>query len=303
MARKRMFDSEIIGQDSFIDLPMEAKALYFLLGMEADDEGFVNYKRVLRLYGGMEDSIKILAMKGFIIPFKSGVVVITDWNINNYLDKNRVTKTIYQLEKKQLIFNQVTKKYEMLLNPLKSSVKHSLNKCLTSIEESSIEENRREENNVATKERPEYQTPVAPSTSEFMSKPEYQTPVAPEIDIELFSYLETNFGRTISPIEILKIQSYKDSLSTEIIKEGIDRACFNNAKNVGYVMGILNSWKSKGFTNIEECRQEFDKKSKKGIAMKHISSEPVWLEQKVKKQEASSSEKNEMKELLREFIK
>ena len=37
MARKRMFDSALINQDNFYDLPMEAKALYFLLGMEADD--------------------------------------------------------------------------------------------------------------------------------------------------------------------------------------------------------------------------------------------------------------------------
>ena len=79
MARKRMFDIEIINQDSFYELPMDAKALYFLLGMEADDEGFINPKKILRLYGGTEDSIKILIAKGYLIPFKSGVVVITDW--------------------------------------------------------------------------------------------------------------------------------------------------------------------------------------------------------------------------------
>ena len=61
MAKKRMFDIDIINQDSFFDLPMDAKALYFLLGMEADDEGFVSPKRVLRLYGGTEDSLKVLA--------------------------------------------------------------------------------------------------------------------------------------------------------------------------------------------------------------------------------------------------
>ena len=41
MARKRMFDYEIINQDSFFDLSMEAMAIYFLLGMHADDEGNV----------------------------------------------------------------------------------------------------------------------------------------------------------------------------------------------------------------------------------------------------------------------
>ena len=69
MARKRMFDIEVINQDSFYDLPMDAKALYFLLGMEADDEGFIAPKKVLRLYGGTEDSVKILITKGYLIPF------------------------------------------------------------------------------------------------------------------------------------------------------------------------------------------------------------------------------------------
>lgn len=138
MARKRMFDLEIINQDSFYELPMEAKALYFLLGMEADDEGFISPKKILRLYGGTEDSIRILVVKGYIIPFNSGVVVITDWKRNNYLDKNRIKETIYQEEKDQLKFNNRTEKYELKIQCL-TDVKQMLNQ--NRIEENSIEEN------------------------------------------------------------------------------------------------------------------------------------------------------------------
>lgn len=162
MARKRMFDSEIINQDSFLDLPMESKALYFLLGMEADDEGFVSPKRVLRLHGGNKDSLSILIAKNFIIPFESGVVVITDWKRNNYLNKNKIKETIYQNEKKQIVFNLDTEKYELLnpsnakgltkvkpeLNQSLNKVKPKFNEVLTSIEENRVEENRREENRV-----------------------------------------------------------------------------------------------------------------------------------------------------------
>lgn len=140
MAKKRMFDNEIISQDSFIDLPKEAIALYFLLGMEADDEGFVAPKKVMRIYAISDDTLKILVAKNYIIPFKSGVVVITDWKRNNYLDKNRITPTIYQEEKEQLIFDDKKSKY--LLNDCGSSVKQMLNDGLTSIEEKSIEENK-----------------------------------------------------------------------------------------------------------------------------------------------------------------
>lgn len=150
MARKRMFDLEIINQDSFFDLPIGAKALYFLLGMEADDEGFISPKKVLRLYGGTDDDLKILALKNYIIPFKTGVIVITDWKRNNYLDKNRIKETIYQDEKSQIVYNERTEKYELIpdvkpmLNQCSTNVKQMLNQY--SIEEYSIEENIREKN-------------------------------------------------------------------------------------------------------------------------------------------------------------
>lgn len=143
MARKRMFDLDIINQDSFFDLPMDAKALYFLLGMEADDEGFVSPKKVLRLYGGTEDSLKVLALKEYIIPFQTGVIVITDWKRNNYLDKNKVKPTIYQEERQLLQYDEQTQKYQSL-----TKVKPKLNQSLTKVylEENSIEENSIEEN-------------------------------------------------------------------------------------------------------------------------------------------------------------
>ena len=145
MARKRMFDLDIINQESFFDLPMDTKALYFLLGMEADDEGFVSPKKVLRLYGGTEDSLKVLATKKYIIPFESGVIVITDWKRNNYLQKDRIKPTIYQEEKQQIVYDEDTQKYTCLTND-----KQMFNKCLTNvnIEENSIEENSIVENNI-----------------------------------------------------------------------------------------------------------------------------------------------------------
>ena len=94
-----MFDRAIIDTDRFMDLSMSSKALYFLLGMEADDEGFVSYKKVMRIHGGNEDDFKVLVVKGFLISFPSGVVVITDWNTNNWLDSRRLKPTEYQKEK------------------------------------------------------------------------------------------------------------------------------------------------------------------------------------------------------------
>ena len=123
-----MFDKAIIDTDTFMDLGMSSKALYFLLGMDADDEGFVSYKKIMRVHGGNEDDLKVLLAKGFLISFPSGVVVITDWNRNNYLDKNRIKETEYQKEKKLLV--------------LTNNGKYELNNSLTRVEESRVEESR-----------------------------------------------------------------------------------------------------------------------------------------------------------------
>ena len=104
MARKRMFDIEIVDTDLFLEMPQSTQNLYFHLGMRADDDGFVsNPKKIIRTIGANDDDLKLLITKKFIIPFETGVIVIRHWKINNYLRSDRYTETLYKDEKKQLI--------------------------------------------------------------------------------------------------------------------------------------------------------------------------------------------------------
>lgn len=145
MARKRMFDSEIINRDDFLELSLEAKAIYFLLGIFADDEGFISPKKILKLYGGNDSMLYELIKSEFIIQFESGVVLITDWNINNYLNQKRIRETIYTSEKQQIRYDENTHKYICLTN-----VNNKLNNGLTDVklEEKRIEEKRSEESSI-----------------------------------------------------------------------------------------------------------------------------------------------------------
>lgn len=103
MAQRRMFSKQITESDSFMELPLTAQALYFHLGMSADDDGFVNNpKRLLRVIGANEDDLKILLAKNFVLSFDNGVIVIKHWKINNYIPKDRYTPTVYAEEKAQL---------------------------------------------------------------------------------------------------------------------------------------------------------------------------------------------------------
>lgn len=103
MAQKRMFSLQVVDTDKFMDMSVSAQALYFHLGMHGDDDGFVSSPRkIARAAGCNDDDMRLLAAKGFIIPFDSGIVVITDWRINNTLQNDRYKETIYKEEKSVL---------------------------------------------------------------------------------------------------------------------------------------------------------------------------------------------------------
>ncbi|MGN0803504.1 MAG: replisome organizer [Candidatus Faecivicinus sp.] len=103
MAEKRMFARSVIGSDAFTDMPLSTQALYFHLGMYADDDGFVDSPRkIQRSIGCSDDDMKLLIAKGFIIPFEDGIIVITHWRVNNYLRCDRYTPTRYAEHKSQL---------------------------------------------------------------------------------------------------------------------------------------------------------------------------------------------------------
>lgn len=103
MARRRMFSLDIVDSDMFLDMPKTSQALYFNLGMRADDDGFIqNPKRLLKMLGTEEDDLKILIAKGFVIRFETGVIVITHWKQNNYIAKDRYKETVHKIEKRLL---------------------------------------------------------------------------------------------------------------------------------------------------------------------------------------------------------
>lgn len=101
MANRRMFSLDVVDTDAFIDMPVTAQALYFHLGMRADDDGFISSpKKITKMVNCSLDDMNILIEAGYLIPFDSGVVVVRDWKVNNYIQKDRYTPTRNQDEKK-----------------------------------------------------------------------------------------------------------------------------------------------------------------------------------------------------------
>lgn len=95
-----MFCDEITTSDAFLDMPTGSQLLYFHLGMNADDDGFIaNPKMVMRILGSNIDEYKVLIGKKFILTFDSGICVVKHWRINNYIRKDIYKETKYAKEK------------------------------------------------------------------------------------------------------------------------------------------------------------------------------------------------------------
>lgn len=98
-----MFSLDIVDTDKFLDMPVTSRCCYYELSMRADDDGFIsNPKRLLRMLNYADDDLKLLIMKGFMIPFESGVVVVTHWKMQNNIRSDRYNPTIFTEEKKLL---------------------------------------------------------------------------------------------------------------------------------------------------------------------------------------------------------
>ena len=106
MAQRRMFSPQIVASEEFLTMPISSQALYFHLGMNADDDGFVQPKVIMRSIGSGDDDLKVLLTKRFLLHFESGVVVIKHWLIHNLIQKDRYHPTRFQDEKKALYIKE-----------------------------------------------------------------------------------------------------------------------------------------------------------------------------------------------------
>ena len=127
MAERRMMSKSIIKSDTFLDMPATTQNLYFHMLLDADDDGFINApKSIMRMIGAKDDDMKVLTAKQFVIPFESGVVVIKDWKIHNYIQNDRYKPST--LPERDLLNIQKDKTYT-----LKSDVSRMDTECIQTV--------------------------------------------------------------------------------------------------------------------------------------------------------------------------
>lgn len=87
------------------------------------------------------------------------------------------------------------------------------------------------------------------------------TQVEEKNDTNLYSVFETEFGRTLSPMEFEIINGWVDNgYSEELIKLALKEATYNGVSNLRYIDKIIFEWGKKGIKNkedVENNRKQF----------------------------------------------
>lgn len=241
VANKRMFSVDVTETDAFLEMPLTAQALYFHLGMRGDDDGFVsNPRSIVRVSGCSESDLATLAQSGYIITFRSGVIVISDWKVNNYLRGDRYKTTVFQNELSTL--EETANKRYVLAHGAKRSTVGIPN-----------------DNQVATQYRVEKsRVAVVDKTTAAAA--------GSRIDPDLAKIVQ-QYEQTIGqfPRSALdKLQGYRSSIPTEVICKAFDEAAESGHRSWKYVNGILKSWQADGVRTLGdvETRRDARKKAK-----------------------------------------
>ncbi len=95
MAQRRMFNKSITNSSKFLKMPMSSRLLYYDLGMNADDDGFVEHFMVLRMTGATQQDLGVLEINGLVKVFDENVLWIKDWKENNYIRNDRYVASKY----------------------------------------------------------------------------------------------------------------------------------------------------------------------------------------------------------------
>lgn len=220
MAKKRMFSLDIVDSDIFLDMPQSTQNLYFHLGMRADDDGFVSSpKKIIKIIGANIDDLKLLLAKNYIQTFDDGIIVITHWKINNYIQKDRYKGTMYQSHLKELSIDE---------NGLYTKCIQDVNKMDTQI---------RLDKNSIDKKR------IVEAIEEKTSNEEINLSATTAKKIINIEDIIKQFKKSRNPsvYEIEELNNLSNTFSIENVLEAVKIAQKQGVLNIRYIEGVLKT--------------------------------------------------------------
>lgn len=76
-------------------------------------------------------------------------------------------------------------------------------------------------------------------------------------EVNIYSIIEKEFGRTLSPIEYETIKHWLDAkIDENLIKEALKEAVLNGVNNLKYIDKILFEWNKKGYKKPQDIKRK-----------------------------------------------
>lgn len=249
MADRRMFHKNVVESDAFLDMPTSAQALYFHIGMYADDDGFVNGpRRIARLIGASNEDLQVLIDNRFLLSFENGVVVVKHWRMANSLKNDRAKMPQYP-ELAAEIYIKDNRSYtdhpeEGTVSLLEHKLRYMESKRNPNgipVEENRTEENRTEENRAEVEAsgfqvRDNYSTEL--STTGGTTANSNVSAVGGALGKGVVFLSDDQISELLDKMGLDTFDHYVDKLSSFIIK--------NDAKVKNHYETILKWWQEDG---------------------------------------------------------
>ena len=278
MAQRRMFSQKVTETDKFLDMGLTAQSLYFHLGMNADDDGFVgNPKSIKRMIGASEDDLKALVEKDYLIVFDDGVVVIKDWLVSNYVKKDRYTPTIYT-EDMKLIGLDKNKRYQFVpdLEPERNQVGTEMDpKCIQDgdkMEPNCIQSGSKNKNQISNKNSQPQQgqgfNSMEPNWNQNGTEMDPQVRLGKD-RVKLSkskdnlnttsTTLNSYYEKLASQKSKIEFKTFVNELGRDVVAFAIDSISDNaDRPSFAYLRKILNRYKKQGLDSLSAVQHDDD---------------------------------------------
>lgn len=288
MAQRRMFSQKVTETDKFLDMALTAQSLYFHLGMNADDDGFVgNPKSIKRMIGASEDDLKALVEKDYLIVFDDGVVVIKDWLVSNYVKKDRYTPTIYTDDMK-LIGLDKNKRYQFVsdLEPERNQVGTEMSpECIQDgdkMEPNCIQSGSKNKNQISSENSQSQQgqgfNPMEPNWNQNGTEMDPQVRLGKDrvklskskdnLNTTTSTTLNSYYKKLASPKSQNELKAFVNELGGDVVAFAIT-SMFENADRptFAYLRSILNRYQQQGLTNLAAVQHDNDVYNGKSVVV------------------------------------
>ncbi len=201
-----------------------------------------------------EKVIDVLKNRDLVIP-RILFMNYKDLNITN----EELILIIYIVNEKNLIFNakKIGNDLKLSMGEVLTLINSLSSKDLISLEITTIDGVREEYIDV---------NKLYKKLAYFVINEEVDTK---QVDNNIFDTFESEFGRTLSPIEYELITGWLDNgFSEELVICALKEAVYNGVSNLRYIDKILFEWKKKGIKNkedVENDRKKFNRKKSEKI--------------------------------------